>query len=349
MRILFYPANCVPFHGKSLYERPLGGTETGVIKLASALQELDYEVFVVSSYRNPPLTQPLYIPSTNLGLLPTIDAYIGVRDWQTMLISINAPKKFFWTGDAFDQPLSIGLGDKRIYNQFDKLLCVSEWQKNTLCKSSGLPIEKAFVIQNGADENNCDDIKNPYRLIYSSTPYRGLKYLIEIFPRIKAQVPLAELIICSGFDVYKGAQAIAQNEIDQFNQMASIFSNMPGVKVIGNVLQKDLQKQMKAASILAYPNTFAETSCITVIEAKRAGTVPITSRLGALPETVGAGGILISENPGSAEYLDKFIDECINLLKDQIRLQTLSRVALEESKLQSWQEVAKRFITLALE
>jgi glycosyltransferase involved in cell wall biosynthesis len=349
-RILFIPGNCVPFHGKTLENRPLGGTETGVIRLANALQKFDIDVVVASEFDNPPLTDPLFVPIYSIPLAGEFDAIIGVRDWQTLLLNVKAKQKFLWTGDAFDQPSTVGLGDKRIIQLIDKLLCVSEWQKKTLSNASGFNPEKIIVIRNGVDLNLFEKYKNTkrirHRLIYSSTPYRGLKYLLSIFPQIKSQVPSATLVICSGYDVYKGSSPIPKDELDQFNAMIDKFLDIDGVIVRGNVTQDELAYEMSRSSILAYPNIFAETSCITVLEAKAAGLVTVSSNLGALPETVGKAGILIDKNPSSQDYLNDFTNECIRLLNDDLYWQSYSKNALNEVQEQSWDQVAKNVISL---
>jgi len=77
-----------------------------------------------------------------------------------------------------------------------------------------------------------------------------------------------------------------------------------------------LAEQLRAASVLAYPNTFAETSCIAVLEALASGCRIITSDLGALPETTAGFARLIPINGDSAGYLNRFIDETVGVLQE---------------------------------
>ncbi|MBM3818733.1 MAG: glycosyltransferase [Acidimicrobiia bacterium] len=64
---------------------------------------------------------------------------------------------------------------------------------------------------------------------------------------------------------------------------------------------------------------YAETFCIAAAEAQAAGCAIVTSRLGALPETVGDAGICIDGGPRSAAYQQAFVDACVALLIDDER------------------------------
>ena len=122
-----------------------------------------------------------------------------------------------------------------------------------------------------------------------------------------------------------GAQGIVWRGIrEDTNQEVAIKQTH-----IGDITQVELAKEMKAASILAYPNTFEETSCITAIEAMAAGCVPITSSLGALPETIADAGCLIADKPGTVEFIENFVEKICYLFENKNELDKLAIAAMK--------------------
>jgi glycosyltransferase involved in cell wall biosynthesis len=103
--------------------------------------------------------------------------------------------------------------------------------------------------------------------------------LLDAFPIIHAAYPDAQLQIFSSLQVY---HAVGD---DPYADLYARARAMPGVDYRGSVGQADLARALSAAHILAYPNTFPETSCITVMEGLASGLDVVTSHLAALPET----------------------------------------------------------------
>lgn len=350
MRFTFLPSSAIPFHGKTLDERPLGGTETAVIRLAAELDARGHEVIVFSKHPNPPLTKPLYLPMQQLGQVTQTDVLIVVREWLPLFCGIQCQRRLFWTGDAFDQPQTLGLGDKRIVDAIDGFLAVSQWQADTIAQASGFPGEKMWVIRNGVHPKFFDGQvrRRRTRMIYSSTPYRGLAHLPRLYKRIRAEVPTAELAVFSGYDVYAeqlGAiPAGHEGAARDLERVTQALTALPGVTYSPSVTQAMLATEFQTASVLAYPNTFAETSCITAMEAMRAGCVPLSTKLGGLPETVGEGGVLIEGLPGNPLYDDRFVAEAVRLLTDDQYWQQLSTKAQQLSQRYSWAAVAESLL-----
>ena len=342
MRLAFY-TRTIPFHDRTVEEQPLGGTETGVVRLARELKKLGHEVIVFTTEENPPLSDPLYVPANALGDLGKVDAFIGIRDWNLLFLPVETGLRFLWTGDSPLQPFTRGLGDKRVSEHIDALLAVSSWHADTLCEASGFPRKKAWVLGNGIEPSyfEGEEQRVRKRLIYSSLPYRGLQLMPEILPRILDVHPDVEFHCFSGFKVYQDLAADG-DKID-FDRTVALLSRHPQFHNHGNVTQKQLAREMMRSSILCYPNTFEETSCITALEAQAAGCVIVTSALGALSETVGKAGILISGEPGAPEYITHFVEAVNSLLSDEVKLDSYAEAAKRQAERSSWAAVASRF------
>ncbi len=341
MRVAFY-IHTIPFHDLSVEERPLGGTETGVVRLARALNGLGHEVTVLTADPNPPLSNPLYVSIDSLRDLGPVDAFIAIRDWKFLLGPIQAKKKILWTGDSDEQPYSLGLGDKRVVELVDILLTVSRWQSQILCEKSGFPAEKTFVLGNGIDLGlfaGSED-RHRKRLIYSSVPYRGLQLMPEILESLVQRHPDLELHSFAGFSVYD--DRVHENDKRNYQLLLQKLSRFPQFHDHGNTTQAALAREMMKSSILAYPNTFAETSCITALEAQAAGCAIVSSALGAMTETVGEAGILIGDPPGSTEYRTHFVSAVDRLLTDDAEWKRLSENGLARSQAFDWDGVAQR-------
>lgn len=342
---------CLPFHGNSLEERPLGGIETAVIRLADALGELGNDVFVCTDDpypSNPPTALTTYLPLSQANRITEADVLISVRDWLPLSLVIPGTLRFFWTGDAYDQVHTFGIGDKRVWSRLNAVLITSPWQAKTFAATADFPLERCRILPYG--------IHLPYfmgeetrirkRLVYSSTPFRGLAHVPRLFRRVQESHPDATINIFSGYKVYDNGSGnnIAPQQLREYEAILEECRKTPGVTISDSIRQEQLAREFMKSSVLFYPNTFAETFCITAAEAITAGCVPVTSRLGALPTTVGEDGILIDGTPGTQSYDDAFVAATNRLLADDASWQALSNQAIASGRIRfSYKNIAREF------
>ena len=247
------------------------------------------------------------------------DAFIAVQDWWSVFGAVPARVRLFWTGDAADQYMNFGIGDKRVISRINAFIGVSDWHVNHMCEHSGFPREKAFSIFNGVHLPwfEGSETRNKRRLIYTSTPYRGLDLVPQIYTKLRERFSDLELHVFAGLSVYDREKPFQGPEAQHFARIRAVLEKLPGCTVHGNVLQSKLAREYMKSGIFFYPNTFYEMSCITALEAQAAGCPIVTSALGALPETVGDAGITIQGPPGTPDYTAAFASACEKILTDE--------------------------------
>jgi glycosyltransferase involved in cell wall biosynthesis len=206
----------------------------------------------------------------------------------------------------------------------DAVLALSSWHKSHLHHTYPFLGDHHVVkTRNGIATGRFGKKPNKVgnKLIYASSPDRGIERLLSLWPRIRAEVSNAELeiyygfntwrMMCQGFSDQKGLERIAYYE-DLLTAKAP-----PGVKFMGRVGQNQLAEAYLKAKVWAYPTWFSETSCISAMEAQAGGCVPVTSALAALEETV-RHGFLLNGAENTREYGDAFVSTVVKLLKDEV-------------------------------
>jgi glycosyltransferase involved in cell wall biosynthesis len=188
----------------------------------------------------------------------------------------------YWNQLSYDQDAVQALKDPKLIEQIDHFVFVSHWQAEIYRKIFNIPGYKTHVLKNaslGVIPRQTGQ-RDKVRLCYTSTPWRGLNILLDAWELAKPHN--CELHIFSSCKIY--GQEFGKNDVN-YEPLYERCTTLPGVVYRGSIPNSELREELPTFDILAYPNTFEETSCIAVIEALSAGLRVVTSNLGALPET----------------------------------------------------------------
>lgn len=194
--------------------------------------------------------------------------------------------------------------------------------------------------------NNSIKPRNKNQVIYASSPDRGLLCLLENFWRIREAVPDAILKVAYGFEntdkIISMLGGSAYHE--GFKAKIEPLLSQPGVEWLGRIPQDILYEHWFESSVWAYPCNFAETSCITCLDAQACGAVPVTNDLWALRDNV-KSGIIIPGIPQSDKTLKhKFIQGVIDVLNSDIS-ETERKTQIADPILEnySWKNITHQF------
>lgn len=328
MRIAFIDLIRWDYRVDSVYQIPLGGSQSAVCYLAEALAALGHEVHLINQTTAP--GRVLGVECLSAGSVPqaqfaTYDVTVvlngAVPGIELRPLLRPGARLILWTQHAHDQPAVKPLSDRAVHQVFDAVAFVSRWQQQQYELHFGLPPERGQVVRNAiapafaglfAGRPILAAKRRPPVLAYTSTPFRGLDVLLQVFPAIRAQLPDVTLRVYSSMRVY---QMNGQQDEAEFGHLYRQCRETPGVDYVGSLPQPELAGQLSAATLLAYPNHFAETSCISVMEAMACGCQIVTSRLGALGETTAGFARLVP--PGSREaYTREFIAQVTAALEE---------------------------------
>lgn len=259
-----------------------------------ASQELAKRGHHVTLYMNPPdesiwkspFSNPRWLPEDLFHVSENKDYYDLVLMWRRFDVNTGRKRSktvFLWPHDTPSAPPGA------IFPNFDGVCILSEHHRRqfqaafkefdkvpyTIC-GNGIVLEQFTEPMS---------FTNPYSIGYFSNYARGLAVLMLIWPEIRAEFPEATLSVCYGRETWNtmSPQAL-QFVIDKMEQYKDL-----GVTEHGKVGHQELASIMQHTSVLAYPANAqgaGETFCITATKCQASGCIPVTTRIGALNETV---------------------------------------------------------------
>ena len=193
-------------------------------------------------------------------------------------------KPIYWVHDLAQDPEMQHLKDGG-WEKFEKIVCVSHWQRQQIQNFLGVPASKLVVLQNAIEPieaHDKPDADKRINIIYHTTPHRGLDLLYPVMEWVEKTLPDIKWHL----DVYSSFGIYGWEERDKpYQELFDKIKSHKHMTYHGHVSNEEVKQALKKAHIFALPSIWPETSCIAMIEAMSAGCVCVHSSLAALPET----------------------------------------------------------------
>lgn len=255
----------------------MGGSEMAAIRLARELHNLTgmkVRIFNNRTERKD-LNGVIYHPASEvIGYMKDFEPKVHIA-WRHNVKITHAPT-YLWSHDL------ACLGMEK-HENYDGVLVLSEFHKNFVRGMFPMiPEEKLIVFRNGIDvEHFYDAPKNPNKMLYMSSPDRGLDKAILVIEEARKTLPDLELHLGYSFNnmIKMGKTAEAQKLMDMINER-------PWVTMHGNMNREQLTKMLSDGAVWIYPTDFQETFCKTALEMICSKVFPVYHGIGALVDTL---------------------------------------------------------------
>lgn len=273
----------------------IGGGETAMVSIARELAARGHEVTVFHDLDRPGRYEGVqYLPARLFPDLATLMEH-------DVLVAWDSSHAFRYCDRAKVRILAFQLNDALIGvfdHVVDRYFHPSAWHAQRFKQLYPEIRESAqrWTLTNGIDlRRYAQEVeRNHYRVIYSSSPDRGLHHLLRFWPRIKELVPEAELHVFYDIDRWTALtfqleqMGLVGPTTERAHLVAQARENPPeGVTFRGGIGQWQLAREQLGSALMVYPcdpTQPTEGFSMSCLEGVVAGCTLITSNADALPE-----------------------------------------------------------------
>lgn len=338
--------------------RGLTGTDLATVMISQELEHRGHDVHLFTVH-----AEPHNKPASwqNIKLYNYDERLSIIDDSFDAIISFNEPNAFM---GLTEKPIRICwnmLNDFHFStpgfdNYVDQWLGVCEmhtaYLKNQLPESKS---EKWATLHLGCDPNWYEDKRVPGRIIWASSADRGLHWLLQCFPQIKAAVPEAHLKIFYHFNYGNIANIEPNSRIDhphivemgqRIRYMKYAIEKLKplGVEHVGSVSREEIRKQFSEASVLGFSCdtvAFSEGFSVTTLEAHASFTVPVITDKDCLGSIYNDSGAIVIKDP-IKNHLPEFAAAIIKSLNDKEFADSVIEKCRKFANEHSWRECAEK-------
>lgn len=284
----------------------IGGSEKMVIMLAKEIQARGVNVSVYANMDHAargidPETGVLWRHWAEFDETRPRDALVVWRAVEA-LARLKSPAKIrmLWNHDV-QNPARY---TDEIMAVVDIIQCQSEFHTKPF-KDAGRQdiLDKVWIARNAIGDIHPDAAKldfskkDPKLVCYLSSPDRGLLTAAKIVREAQKTDPDIKFICCYGVPPWvRKFHANAQHchipdvgrdcSVDLYERELHAVLDEIGAVVLGRVGWDKVNEVLQKSGVWLYPTRFDEISCMAAMEAQAHGCIPVTTRHGAISETV---------------------------------------------------------------
>lgn len=321
-RIAFLAGGVEEWSPESLNTTGIGGSETAIVEIAKCFAREGWQVDVFNNAgRYEGVYEDVgYWDNNRYPGYGKADVFVSWR--QPSILPREGCTSLLWLHDLNYGPQATPFLQAWEKEPRAAILGVSQWHADMLKTYYGL--DRVDFVPNGIDPSRFPHLqtreqlrKEAFQCVYASSPDRGLERLLHLWERVVEREPGATLHLAYGWNnIEKMIQTgrASQHQVQERERILKLLDRSKNVVWHGRLPQDKLAELYMQSAVFTFPTHFLEVSCISAVEAMAGGAVPVTTACGALPETIGDAGLLVTGVPNTRTWQTMWLEVLMGCL-----------------------------------